>query len=215
MKRITCAAALILALTLLMSLTGCGSKAAVFAPGTVDGQTYTNEFLKLTCTAPEEFSYLSQQELDELNQLTDDEAKSQEQLVQEALDGGSQIYDMYLMTADRQQTSSIVMTKPQTEDGVTLDMAAFADLGKSQAESAYASRGITDVTVSRDTIEFLGQSYEGIRATGMYDGNAPVYGVQFYIPVGDYVCTVTFTSYIEDTTADMMRFFALMVTEAQ
>ena len=51
--------------------------------------------------------------------------------------------------------------------------------------------------------------------TATYDGNAPVYCMQVCMQEGDYVCVVTFTSYIEDTTADMMGYFSLLSTETK
>ena len=39
--------------------------------------------------------------------------------------------------------------------------------------------------------------------------------MQVCMQEGDYVCVVTFTSYIEDTTTDMMGYFSLLSTETK
>ena len=121
---------------------------------------------------------------------------------------------MYAMTEGGLQTINVLLSKVDAQ-GAEVDMAAFADLGMEQSKTAYQSMGMTDVKASRETVTFMGQPYEGIRLTATYDGNAPVYCTQVCMQEGDYVCVVTFTSYIEDTTADMMGYFSLLSTETE
>ena len=54
-------------LALALTLTACAAGQKTFQRGSVEGRTYTSEFLGLTCTAPEEFAYLSDQEIAEMN----------------------------------------------------------------------------------------------------------------------------------------------------
>ena len=53
-------------LALGLTLTACAAGQKTFQRGSVEGRTYTSEFLGLTCTAPEEFAYLSDQEIAEI-----------------------------------------------------------------------------------------------------------------------------------------------------
>ena len=205
-----------LALVLALSLTACGAGSRKFERGVVDGQTYTSEFLGLTCTVPAEFSYLTDAEIAQLNNISTDTLSDEElaQQLQDNLENGSQIQDMYAMTEGGLQTINVLLSKVDAQ-GAEMDMAAFADLGMEQFKATCQSVGMTDVEASRETITFMGQPYEGIRLTATYDGNAPVYCVQVCMQEGDYVCVVTFTSYIEDTTADMMGYFTSLSTEAK
>ena len=57
-------------LALALTLTACAAGQKTFQRGSVEGRTYTSEFLGLTCTAPEEFAYLSDQEIAEMNSIT-------------------------------------------------------------------------------------------------------------------------------------------------
>ena len=210
MKRVSYLA---LALALVLSLTACSFGSKKFERGVVEGQTYTSQFLGLTCTAPAEFTYLSDQEIAQLNHLAaeavDDEELAKQ--MQESLENGNQVQDMYLMTADGLQTVNVMLVKVSAK-GAAVDMAAFADMGKDQVVSAYQSMGMTDVEASRETVTFMGQQYEGICATAAYHG-APVTTVQVCMQVGDYVCVITFTSYVEDHTPEMMDFFSPLATE--
>lgn len=211
MKRISYLA---LVLALALTVTACGIGGKKFERGVVEGQTYTSQFLGLMCTAPAEFTYLNDQEIAQLNNLAMD-AVSNEALVKqmrESLENGNQVQDMYLMTADSLQTVNVMLVKVSAQ-GAAVDMTAFTKMGMEQFMTTYHSMGMTDVEATCETITFMGQSYEGIRLTAVYDGNAPVYCVQVCMQKGDYVCVVTFTSYVEDHTSEMMEFFSPLATE--
>ena len=209
-KRVSCLA---LALALVLSLTACSIGSKKFERGVVEGQTYTSQFLGLTCTAPAEYTYLNDQEIAQLNDLTADVVDSEELVKQmrESLENGNQVQDMYLMTADGLQTVNVMLVKVSAK-GAAVDMAAFADMGKDQVVSAYQSMGMTDVEASRETVTFMGQQYEGICTSATYT-DVPVTTVQVCMQVGDYVCVITFTSYVEDHTPEMMDFFSPLATE--
>ena len=210
MKRVSYLA---LALALVLSLTACSFGSKKFERGVVEGQTYTSQFLGLTCTAPAEFTYLSDQEIAQRNHLAAEAVDSEELVKQmrESLENGNQVQDMYLMTADGLQTVNVMLVKVSAK-GAAVDMAAFADMGKDQVVSAYQSMGMTDVEASRETVTFMGQQYEGICATAAYY-DAPVTTVQVCMQVDNYVCVITFTSYVEDRTSEMMDFFSPLAAE--
>ena len=210
MKRVSYLA---LALALVLSLTACSFGSKKFERGVVEGQTYTSQFLGLTCTAPAEYTYLNDQEIAQLNDLAAEAVDSEELVKQmrESLENGNQVQDMYLMTADGLQTVNVMLVKVSAK-GAAVDMAAFADMGKDQVVSAYQSMGMTDVEASRETVTFMGQQYEGICTSATYT-DVPVTTVQVCMQVGDYVCVITFTSYVEDHTPEMMDFFSPLATE--
>ena len=210
MKRVSYLA---LALALVLSLTACSIGSKKFERGVVEGQTYTSQFLGLTCTAPAEYTYLNDQEIAQLNDLTADVVDSEELVKQmrESLENGNQVQDMYLMTADGLQTINVMLIKVSAK-GATVDMAAFADMGKDQVMSGYQSMGMTDMEASRETVTFMGQQYEGVCATAAYH-DALVTTVQVCMQVDNYVCVITFTSYVEDRTSEMMDFFSPLAAE--
>ena len=210
MKRVSYLA---LALALVLSLPACSIGSKKFERGVVEGQTYTSQFLGLTCTAPAEYTYLNDQEIAQLNNLAADAVDSEELVKQmrESLENGNQVQDMYLMTADGLQTINVMLIKVSAK-GATVDMAAFADMGKDQVMSGYQSMGMTDMEASRETVTFMGQQYEGVCATAAYH-DALVTTVQVCMQVDNYVCVITFTSYVEDHTPEMMDFFSPLAAE--
>ena len=210
MKRVSYLA---LALALVLSLTACSFGSKKFERGVVEGQTYTSQFLGLTCTAPAEYTYLSDEEIAQRNHLAAEAVDSEELVKQmrESLENGNQVQDMYLMTADGLQTVNVMLVKVSAK-GATVDMTAFTKMGMEQIISGYESADMTDVEASRETVTFMGQQYEGICATAAYH-DAPVATVQVCMQVDNYVCVITFTSYVEDRTAEMMDFFSPLAAE--
>ena len=130
MKRVSYLA---LALALVLSLTACSFGSKKFERGVVEGQTYTSQFLGLTCTAPVEYTYLSDEEIAQRNHLAAEAVDSEELVKQmrESLENGNQVQDMYLMTADGLQTVNVMLVKVSAK-GATVDMTAFTKMGMEQ-----------------------------------------------------------------------------------
>ena len=194
-------------LALALTLTACAAGQKTFQRGSVEGRTYTSEFLGLTCTAPEEFAYLSDQEIAEMNSITLESGEDLASAMKQRLEDGGQVQDMYLMTEDALHRVGITVDKV-TDGKTTVDMAAFIENGIAQAEEYYAAiEGMTDVGAAAQTTKFLGGEYDSILTTATYNG-FPTQSLQVCIPLEQYICVVTFTSYVEDRTDEMMGFFS-------
>ena len=196
-------------LALALTLTACAAGQKTFQRGSVEGRTYTSEFLGLTCTAPEEFQYMSDQEIAEMNSITLENGEDLASAMKQRLEDGGQVQDMYLMTEDALHRVGVTVDKV-TDGKTAVDMAAFIENGIAQAEEYYAAiEGMTDVGAAAQTTKFLGGEYDSILTTATYNG-FPTQSLQVCIPLEQYICVVTFTSYVEDRTDEMMGFFSAM-----
>lgn len=194
-------------LALALTLTACAAGQKTFQRGSVEGRTYTSEFLGLTCTAPEEFAYLSDQEIAEMNSITLESGEDLASAMKQRLEDGGQVQDMYLMTEDALHRVGVTVDKV-TDGKTAVDMAVFIENGIAQAEEYYAAiEGMTDVGAAAQTTKFLGGEYDSILTTATYNG-FPTQSLQVCIPLEQYICVVTFTSYVEDRTDEMMGFFS-------
>lgn len=204
--------ALILALLLMMSLFGCGKKEEVFTSGHVSGNTYENALLGLQCIAPADWVYLNESELLQLSEVTlSDEEITKDQQLTAHLNGGGNVQDMYVMTEDGLRTVNVMVTKIDLA-AQELTIADFADLGREEVEEVYTSMGITEVVTERKQVSFLGEECEAIRLGGAYE-DVPLYSLQLCFQRGEYVCVVTFNSFVEDSTETMMKFFHPLTAE--
>lgn len=201
------------ALVLTLGLTACGAAQKEFQRGTVDGRTYTSEFLGFVCTVPAEYTYLNDTEMAELNQLAADSLTDSELVAEmrQRLEDGAQVQDMYAMTEGGLQTVNVMLSKLESEGEV--DMAAFADLAADEVKRAYQSIGMSDIEANHVTMAFMDGQYEGVYMTAIYEESAPVYCQQVYMQQGEYVCVISFVSYVDDHIAEMMDFFTPVTGE--
>ena len=210
-KRIS---ALVLALLMMVSLFGCAPKEELYAGGSVSARTYENALLGLQCIIPADWSYLTEAEL---LQLGDVPALEEEQTMEECLtahlNNGGQVQDMYAMTEDGLQTVNVMVTKIDLA-AQEMTIADFADLGAKEVREVYEEMGITEVNMSREQVDFLGETVEAIRLSGAYE-DVPLYSLQLCLERGSYLCVVTFNSYVEDTTETLMKFFRPFVAEEE
>ena len=142
-----------------------------------------------------------------MNSITLESGEDLASAMKQRLEDGGQVQDMYLMTEDALHRVGITVDKA-TDGKTTVDMAAFIENGIAQAEEYYAAiEGMTDVGAAAQTTKFLGGEYNSILTTATYNG-FPTQSLQVCIPLEQYICVVTFTSYVEDRTDEMMGFFS-------
>ena len=206
--------ALLLALLLAVSLVGCGKQEEYFQSGHISARTYENPLLGLQCIVPADWEFLTESELLQLSKvvLTEEGGEKDVQLTAHLQSGGN-VQDMYARTEDGLQSINVMVRKfdPETQ---APDMAGFADLGMKEVEQVYRSMGITEVVTGREQVLFLDEQCEAIRLGGAYE-DVPLYSLQLCLLRGEYVCVVTFTSYVEDNTEMMMKFFHPLIAEEQ
>lgn len=197
---------LLAALLMAMILSGCEAKPQPFVSGNVSGRTYENAQLGLQCIAPADWVYLTEAELLQLSEveLTEEGGEKDAQLTAHLVAGGN-VQDMYVMTEDGLQTINVMLTRidPTAQE---LTLAEFADLGRAESEEVYSAMGITEVETQREQVLFLNESCEAIRLSGAY-ADVPLYSLQLCMERGEYICVVTFNSFVEDTTGMMIKFF--------
>lgn len=142
-----------------------------------------------------------------MNSITLESGEDLASAMKQRLEDGGQVQDMYLMTEDALHRVGITVDKV-TDGKTAVDMAAFIENGIAQAEEYYAAiKGMTDVGAAAQTTKFLGGEYDSILTTATYNG-FPTQSLQVCIPLEQYICVVTFTSYVEDRTDEMMGFFS-------
>lgn len=209
--------ALCLVLLTILSLAGCGGKEELFTPGHVSGNTYENADLGIKCIAPADWNYLTEAELLQLGEVPPVSAEQEEQTLSQRLtahlNGGGQVQDMYVMTADGLQTINVMVTKFDLA-AQEMDIAAFTDLAREELEKVYRSMGITEVETLREQVQFLEETCEIVRLKGYY-GDVPLHSLQLCLQRGSYICVVTFNSYVEDNTEMMMKFFRPLAVEEE
>lgn len=200
-------------MALLSALTACGGDSAEdvsgtlppetpmtpeeteFQSGRVEGGTYTNEFLSVACQLGDEWTYLTDEEIAQLNgeigeSLTDEE-------LSEMFSNGKTVQDMYAASADGTATINVIFEDMGVLYGAALD------------EDALMQAGMSDIQVEAGSMEFAGADHSTLRVTSTIS-EIPVYELMVCVKEGNYMGVITLASYLEDTTEEMAALFTAL-----
>lgn len=218
---------LALMLVLAVLLAGCGETAEDVAGnvtpteaaakenpvslGRLEGGVYTNSYAGFGCTLDSSWTFYSAEELQELPENVNEALKDTE--IGDALEGVEQITDMMAENADMLCSMNVLYQKMDAQTRLVYAMMsddAIADAMLTQSDTmiaAYAQAGMDVTSMEKVTVSFLGDDRIALRTEGTMQ-DIPFYMIQLFdFDQGSYSITMTFTSYLEDKTADMLELF--------
>ena len=227
MKKILCS---LLAILMLASLCGCasggdssnirgeivGGNAApvetappatepAFSFGKTAANTYKNDFLGISCTLPEEWTFYTDQQILEMNSLTgeflDEETAK---LVEDA----AIIYDMMAVKQEDGSTISVNLEKLSAVQLLALDIQASLEAQIDTIISTYENMGYTDVQVVSEKITVDGKEYDNLTITAKIM-DLDFYAHCFAFRKGSYLANVTVCSMLEDSTATYLSYLSI------
>lgn len=178
-----------------------------FQSGRVEGGTYTNEFLSVACQLGDEWTYLTDEEIAQLNgeigeSLTDEE-------LSEMFSNGKTVQDMYAASADGTATINVIFEDMGVLYGAALDEDAYINLVMPTLEDALMQAGMSDIQVEAGSMEFAGADHSTLRVTSTIS-EIPVYELMVCVKEGNYMGVITLASYLEDTTEEMAALFTAL-----
>lgn len=173
----------------------------------VEGGTYTNEFLSVACQLGDEWTYLTDEEIAQLNgeigeSLTDEE-------LSEMFSNGKTVQDMYAASADGTATINVIFEDMGVLYGAALDEDAYINLVMPTLEDALMQAGMSDIQVEAGSMEFAGADHSTLRVTSTIS-EIPVYELMVCVKEGNYMGVITLASYLEDTTEEMAALFTAL-----
>ena len=210
--------AIVLVVLMMLSLAACGGDEPTpttvpetTAPveqgsklGTVEGNTYTNEFLGITVTLNENWGFANDEEMAQIRGMTTD-AMTDENLA-EILETSGAVMDMYAADVDG-QTLNIMLENLNILQSIAVTEKAYADATVGQLPAALESMGFADATAEVTELTFAGDTHAAVKI------HAKIAGMNFYetlviVKQGNYIACITAASYGEDTTSAVLDLFA-------
>ncbi len=203
MKKLLC---LFLAIVMLLGLCGCfdGGTDDIrgeinaeptpnepeFSLGATSGNSYTNDFLGLSCVLPAGWVFYTDEQIMELNNIAKDMIDDEQ--VSDLLKNATIVYDM---TASHPDGSSINinMEKLNAVQQLTLNLKSMLEGQISTIVSTYQNMGFTDVNVEYQKIMVDGKEFDGLKLTAKIQGIA-YYGELLAFKRGSYVANVSIGS---------------------
>lgn len=194
--------ALVLCAALLVcTLAACGSKnddGVKFSRGTVDGSTYTNTFAGLKFTAPEDWTFSTEEEIDAMMGLSMDEmdASTLEKKYAEMVT----IYDMVATAPDGVNIIIMYQNLGMVPGGSSMTEQDYADVFIEQLPSQ-----VSDITIGEVyTTEMAGKTFTVIPAS-VYDGL--MFQDYYLLKVDKYIAVICFTNVEEPAATGLADYF--------
>lgn len=181
------------------------------ALGVVDGNTYTNTYVGIGCDLDSSWTIYPVDELQEMPSIVDEMVEGTE--LEEAMAGVTQFTDMFAENVDLMATMNVLFQKLELNQRIAyavMDEKAVLEATLSQKDlmvEAYAQGGINVDTMEIVTVTFLGEEHYALKTVAETQG-VPYYCLQvFDFWLGEYSVTITFASFVEDSTETMLEMF--------
>ncbi len=174
-----------------------------FSLGTITGTTYESEFLSLGFTLSDDWTFYTDEEIKELNNVANDLAKEEyEKLMEQA----TLTYDMMASSNDKISSVNIVLEKSNEATVSAFDLEKNGEILALSARSSLESIGASDIKSDVTTTEFLGSEAQCIKWE-MKMGDVDYYEVQVFVKAYDHLATITVASDKVSTCEEILLSF--------
>ena len=168
--------------------------------GEVDGQTYTNNFIGITCTLPDDYTYYDEDTIKELNGFTQDAIKDDD--IKELLENSNSYTDMYAASLEGGNVNVALASNV-----IELDEKDFLEASIDTCKKTLESMGAEDLKVElKEDSEFCGEEMPSLEFE-MTLNNTSVYETLYAVNCDGYIATITFASSDKDSNADIAECF--------
>lgn len=182
-----------------------------FNLGTYENNTYVNAYLGLACTLDDSWTYTPAEQLQALPEnirdlFADSDASA-------LLENVTSVIDMQAENLTQLTSVNVTFSKISPVEQLTYMAINEEQLidnlltMKDFLTSSYAQAGMDVTDITKETVTFLGQTHHVLKLSCSIQG-MPCYMIQYYdYWAGEYGAVITFSSYLEDKTADLLELF--------
>lgn len=177
-----------------------------FSLGAVEGLNYENKFIGIGCNLPSDWTFYTDEQIRELNNITTDYFDEE---YQEILANAQLIYDMYAVTVDQLKNINVNLEKV---DPVTLAMVDLADIyeqNEAIVKQTFENMGYTNITFEHGTAMIEDESFACMRTTAQING-ITMYQLSFATKCNGYIANFAITTFNENTVDDVLSYFYLI-----
>lgn len=181
------------------------------ALGRVEGNTYTNTYAGIGCDLDSTWTIYTADQLQQMPDITQEIFEGTE--LEEAMANVTQFTDMLAENVEQMTTVNVLFQKLDMNQRMAYAMMDEEEvleatlLQKDVMIQAYAQAGINVDTMEIVTVTFLGQEHYAMKTVAEMNG-VPYYCLQtFDFWLGEYSVTITFASFLEDNTEELLDMF--------
>lgn len=174
-----------------------------FSLGKAEGTVYTNEFIGIGYNLDDGWSFYDEEKINQLNNLAVDMAGEE---LQKAMEDATMIYDMYATDAEGLNNVNINLEKIGAVQLAATDLKENFELNAPMMEEAFTNMGYTNYTYEIKSIVVNGETVDAMCNTADING-VTMYQTLFQKKCGEYLASMCVTTFVEDTTDDLLSNF--------
>ena len=181
------------------------------ALGVVEGNTYTNTYAGIGCDLDSTWTIYTADQLQQLPDAVQEMFEGTE--LEAAMANVTQFTDMMAENVEQLTTVNVLFQKLDMSQRIAYarlneqEVLEATLLQKDTMIQAYTQAGILVDTMEIVTVNFLGQEHYALKTVAEMNG-VPYYCLQtFDFWLGEYSVTITFASFLEDNTEELLDLF--------
>ena len=214
--------AMILAVVMLLSMAACGSGDVrgvqsnnqssteptdkEFSVGAVSGLTYENEFIGIGCKLDGEWTFSSDEEIREMNNVTAEMAGEE---YRDMIKDASVIYDMHATHSNGLDNIIVNLEKVNPLQLIGLDLADNYEALLPTMRDAFENIGYTDIEFNISTVTIDGKEFTALYVNAVIAGYE-VYQANIAIKCNGYLASVSVTTYGQEALNQVLKSFYLV-----
>lgn len=161
-----------------------------FSVGQMSSGKYESEFLSIGCPLPENWSFYTDEEIKELNNMSSDLAGEE---YQKLMEEATLVYDMMASSTDQISSLNIILEKSNAATVAMFDLESNGDTIAQTAKPSLENIGFTDVNYTITTTKFLNNDAQCLK-WDMKIGTENYYEMQVFVKAFNYLATITVAS---------------------
>lgn len=176
-----------------------------FSLGETADNTYTNEFLGISCTLPSDWIFYTDAQILELNNIAGDMIDEE---IAKQLENSNVIYDMYATNIASGNSVNVTLEKLSAVQLISLDIKQTLEGQIDTIKSSFQSMGYTDVNVAYQKTTVNGKDFDSLKITAKIQG-MNFYSTAFAFRKGNYIANVTVATLLNDNTSTLLNYFTV------
>ncbi len=174
-----------------------------FSLGDTQGLTYENKFIGLGCTLDDGWTFYTDDQINQLNNLTADLAGEE---YQEAIKNATVIYDMYAISSNQLDNINVNLEKVDPIKLAVLDITNNYEQIYPTIKQSFENMGYTDVSYEIGKVKIGDKEFASLDTSAQISG-IKMYQTIFSVKCNGYLANITITSFQEDTTDAILAKF--------
>ena len=173
--------------------------------GVIEGNTYTNETLGISCTVDNDWAFYNEEMMAALNQLTQDVINDDS--VKEMLNNGASFMDAYGYSTTNNSNFNVTLQKVNALASLLTTEKNVLESAEEQTVSMLENAGFTDIDYSLGKATFAGKEHDVAYCNSKYQGMEIRQTIVCILKNG-YCGSITITCISEEETEKILGFFS-------